>query len=197
MGAWGNGIGQDLVNVGILFVALLMLAWHCIWISTHGHGIAREARKFGAAVRVGDRAPFALMIAVALAVLREGAETVMFVAGSATGAGTSAQALSLGVVLGLAAGSLLGTLIYVGLARIRPERLFAVTNMLIMLLAASIASQLAWLLLQAGLVDLWSESVWDSSGLLTNDSPIGAVLHAVMGYDAPPRACRSPFTLPL
>src|SRR3954465_4965628 len=77
IGALADGIGQDLVNVGILTTALAMLAWHCIWGSTHGKEMSQEARQLGSSVRAGQRTPRALMIAVALAVLREGAETVL------------------------------------------------------------------------------------------------------------------------
>ena len=63
-----------------------MLAWHCIWVSTHGKEMSRDARRLGSSVRKGKRTPRALMVAVALAVLREGAETVLFVAGLSTGA---------------------------------------------------------------------------------------------------------------
>ncbi|MBC7469210.1 MAG: FTR1 family protein, partial [Ramlibacter sp.] len=38
-----DGIGQDLVNAGILSVALAMLAWHCIWVSTHGREMSLDA----------------------------------------------------------------------------------------------------------------------------------------------------------
>src|SRR4051794_4935113 len=42
--ALADGIGQDLVNASILAAALLMLAWHCIWVSTHGKEMSQEAR---------------------------------------------------------------------------------------------------------------------------------------------------------
>jgi len=42
--AWADGIGQDLVNIGVLSLALLMLLWHCVWVSTHGREMAASAR---------------------------------------------------------------------------------------------------------------------------------------------------------
>ena len=83
--AMADGLGQDFVNATILSVALAMLAWHCIWVSTHGREMSIEARRLGASVSDGARRPWALMTAVALAVLREGAETVLFVSGLTTG----------------------------------------------------------------------------------------------------------------
>lgn len=186
MAAWADGVGQDLVNAGILGVALVLLLWHCIWVSTHGREMAREARRFGQAVSQGERSMWALTAVVALTVLREGAETVLFVTGSATGAGADHGGVLLGAGLGLLGGVVIGRVLYAGLSRIPLQQLFTVTNGLIALLAASIASQFARTLAQAGWVERWSEPLWDSSSLLSNDSALGTLLHALVGYDAQP-----------
>lgn len=188
-----GGIGQDLVNVGILTVALAMLAWHCIWVSTHGQAMSREAKQLGSSVREGRSAPRALLVAVALAVLREGAETVLFVAGLATGGPSDPVGMAGSAALGLTAGAALGVLIYFGLSKVRPQHLFAVTNVMILVLAAAIASQLARALAQSGLVEFWSGPVWDTSAVLATDSALGVVLHALAGYDANPSGLQLAF----
>lgn len=196
VGAWADGVGQDLVNIGILSVALTMLVWHCVWVSTHGREMALEARDLGASVQDGQRKPWALAVAVALAVLREGAETVLFVAGSLTGGGeVGAASVLLACAFGLVAGAVVGVVLYAGLARIPAAKLFAATNVLIALLAASIASQLARALSQAGLVERWTEPLWDSSTWLAPDSALGALLHALVGYDARPSGMQLGFYL--
>lgn len=192
--AWADGIGQDLVNIGILAVALAMLVWHCVWVSTHGRQMALEARQLGASVQGGHRTPWALFVAVALAVLREGAETVLFVAGSLTGGGpVGTVSVLLACGLGLAAGAIVGVGLYAGLSRIPTQKLFAATNVLIALLAASIASQLARALTQAGLLESGTSPLWDSSAWLAPDSAPGALLHALVGYDARPSAMQLGF----
>jgi len=138
-------------------------------------------------VQQGNRKPWALLVAVALAVLREGAETVLFVGGAVTSAGAlPAGAVLLWCTVGLGLGATAGYLIYAGLARIPARHVFAATNLLIALLAGSLASQLARSLTQAGLIDWWSSPLWDSSAWLAADSPLGTVLHALVGYDAQP-----------
>lgn len=190
-----DGIGQDLVNAGILSLALAMLAWHCIWISTHGKEMSQDAKRLGTSVREGTRSPRTLIVAVVLAVLREGAETVLFMAGLATGAPGNSQGMLVGASLGVAGGVAFGLVIYFGLSRIKPHNLFAVTNVLILLLTAAIASQLARVLAQSGLVDLWSGTLWDTSGLLQTGSPLGILLHALVGYDARPSGLQLAFYL--
>ena len=91
-----------------------------------------------------------------------------------------------GAVLGLCGGALVGVLIYLGLAKVKTQHLFSVTNVLILVLAGSLASQLAKTLNQAGLVERWSEPLWNVSNILSNDSSLGVFLHALMGYEASP-----------
>lgn len=191
--AWADGVGQDLLNVGILAVALAMLAWHCVWVSTHGREMAQAARQIGQSAAQADGALWALAVAVALTVLREGAETVLFVSGLLSGESTGLAALVGAVLSGLAAGVLVGLVMYLGLARVQARHLFSVTNTLVLLLAGSLASQLAKALVQAGLLDWGSAPVWDGSGLLANDSALGTFLHALMGYDASPSALQLGF----
>jgi len=194
IGSLADGIGQDLVNVGILSVALAMLAWHCIWVSTHGKEMSQDARRIGSSVREGGRAPLALTLVVALAVLREGAETVLFVSGLAAGAGSS-QGMVGAAAAGVAAGVVVGCMIYFGLSRVKPQHLFTVTNALVVLLAAAIASQLARALLQAGLVNTGASTLWDTSAFLSGDSAVGVLLHALVGYDAQPTGLQLAFWL--
>jgi len=184
--AWADGIGQDLLNVIILSAALLMLTWHCVWVSPQAKEMAQEARRIGSAALDGTSTLWALSTAVALAVLREGAESVLFVAGFMSGANDGHLSMLAGAALGLAGGAAVGALIYWGLGRIKTQHLFSVTNVLILILAGSLASQLAKTLSQAGLVVRLSEPVWDSSALLSNESSAGTLLHALVGYDASP-----------
>ena len=188
---WLDGLGQDVVNIGVLSLALAMLVWHCVWVSAHAREMASEARRLGQSVQGGGRPPVALLVAVALAVLREGAETVLFVSGSLTGNGATGPSTVLAAGgIGLVLGALTGTVIYAGLVRIPTKHVFSVTNVLIALLAASIASQLARALAQAGFIESGTSPLWDTSAVLEPGSALGTLLHALVGYDAQPSAAQ-------
>lgn len=184
---WLDGLGQDVVNIGVLSLALVMLLWHCIWVTTHTREMVDDARRLGHSVNAGQRTPWALLVVVALAVLREGAETVLFVSGSLTGGsiGSPSAVLSAGF-LGLAGGVMVGAALYAGLTRIPVRHVFTVTNVLIALLAGAIASQLVRAMTQAGFIESWTRPLWDTSSFLSQDSAIGTLLHALVGYDARP-----------
>jgi high-affinity iron transporter len=184
-----EGVGQDLVNAGILLVAFLMLGWHIIWSARHGMHAAGEARQLGQSLADGSGTPWALAIAIAMSVLREGAETVLFVGGYIVGNGSEHIGTSgalLGLALGLGGGAALGGVLYLGLSRVPLRRLFTVTNILILLLAAAMAGQLARALIQAGWLTSFVEPVWNTSHLLPMNSALGTLLHALVGYDAQP-----------
>lgn len=181
-----NGLGQDLVNAAILGVALTMLTWHTIWASAHALEMTKDAKHLGKDASQGSGPLWAVALAVAMTVLREGAETVLFVAGLITVSTEAAVSMMTGALMGFMLGALAGWLIYSGLGRVQPRRLFAVTNVLILLLAGSLASQLAKTMQQADWLNWLSENAWDSSSLLTNDSLLGVLLHGVVGYDASP-----------
>jgi high-affinity iron transporter len=190
LSGWLDGLGQDFVNIGVLSLALAMLLWHCIWVSAHTREMVTDAKRLGQSVQEGQRTPWALLAVVSLAVLREGAETVLFVSGSVTGAGTEPGVVLLAGAAGVLLGALVGTVIYAGLTRVPTRHVFSVTNVLIALLAASLGSQLVKALSQAGLLASATTPVWDSSHLLAQDSALGTFLHALVGYDASPSAAQ-------
>jgi high-affinity iron transporter len=169
-----------------MFVATLMLAWHCIWMSSHGREMALHMGEVGRAVAAGSRPLTGLAIVVGVAVLREGSEAVLFLYGiAASDPGQTPQMIA-GGLLGVLGGAGLGYAMYAGLLQIPLKRLFSVTNALIVLLAAGMASQCAGFLLAAGLVPSWGDTVWDTSWLLKESSIVGKALHTLVGYTARP-----------
>ena len=181
-----SGIGQELFNAGVLGVAVLMLAWHNLWMASHGQVLAAQARGLGDDIRAGRSACSVLLVVVGLAVLREGAETALFLFGVATSGDNSARGMLAGGVLGLAGGVLAGVLLYAGLLRISLHRLFKITAMLILLIAAGMASQATRFLIQADLLPTLADPLWDTSFILAQSSLLGVLLHGFIGYDARP-----------
>jgi high-affinity iron transporter len=118
---------------------------------------------------------------VGLAVLREGSEVVLFLYGILAG-GTSGSSLFIGGTLGLAVGAAFTALTYYGLVSIPARHIFAVTTVLIALLAAGMAAQAVQYLDAAGVINGLSRQLWDSSPWLPQDGIIGRMLHTLIGY---------------
>lgn len=184
--AMASGIGQELFNAIVLGIAVLMLAWHNIWMASHGAALAFDARSVGRNIREGRSECSILLVVVGLAVLREGSETVLFLYGIAASDGTGVSAMLLGGLIGVAAGIVVGYALYAGLLKIPMRWFFAATAALVLLLAAGMASQAARFLIQADLLPSLAAPLWDTSVLLPEHSVAGMLLHSLTGYDARP-----------
>ena len=176
-----EGSGQELLNATVLGAAVLMLMWHNAWMARHGREMAADMRAVGKAVSSGTRSMTALAVVIGLAVLREGAEIVLFLYGIVA-TGTSSAGLLAGGALGLAGGALLTGLTYYGLLALPTRHVFTVTTVLITLLAAGMAAQAVQFLDAAGWIDVLGNRLWDSSGWLPQNSLLGRLLHTLIGY---------------
>jgi high-affinity iron transporter len=143
-------------------------------------------RAVGAEVKVGARSLAALAGVVAIAVLREGAEVVLFLYGILAQGGTTAAGMMVGGALGVVAGAALSALIYFGLVAIPTHRLFTVTSALITLLAAGLAVQAVAFLQQAGTISILGTPLWNTSAVLPEGSLPGRVLKTLVGYTDQP-----------
>jgi high-affinity iron transporter len=181
-----DGVGQELLNASILGVAVVLLGWHNAWMSAHGAELAADARQIGQDVREGRRQLSAVLIVIALAVLREGSESALFLYGLVSGGEVSGVAVAGGGALGLLAGATLGLILYAGMLRIPMRWFFSVTSALILVLAASMASQMARFLIQADILPSLASPLWNISSVLPPDSPVGILMHALVGYEAAP-----------
>jgi high-affinity iron transporter len=182
-----SGIGQEVFTAAVLLIAVVMLGWHNVWMARHGREIAAQMKAVGKAVRGGERTLLALAIVVAVAVLREGSEVVLFLYGIVVASHESSAALFTGGLLGVGLGGVLAWLLYRGLVAIPLRHLFKVTNCLMVLLAAGMAGQAAALLASVDVLPSWGDQVWNTSFILSESGLLGQALHALVGYsDRPP-----------
>ena len=194
-GAIGNsmdGMGQEWFNAGVLLAAVLMISWHVVWMARHSRELSMHMKAVGTAVSQGSRPMTALLAVIALAVLREGSEVVLFGYGLVA-SGASIGALATGGVLGLLLGVAVGFALYFGLLKIPVRHFFSATNALLVLLAAGLASSAAGKLVQADVLPTLIDPLWDSSWLLTDESVVGNMLHVLVGYTAQPSGIQMVF----
>jgi high-affinity iron transporter len=183
------GAGQEVFSASILVVAVVMLTWHNAVMARHGRELAAAMQTAGQAVVSGSKSLFGLAIVVSLAVLREGFEVVLFLYGvvvsTEPGGGLN---IVLGSVIGLILGAGVCALTYLGLLTIPARYLFKVTSTLITFLSAGMAAQATVFLEQANIVTALPQTLWDSSGVLSQTSLIGRALHTLIGYSDRPTA---------
>jgi high-affinity iron transporter len=181
-----QGAGQNVFNAAILAAAVAMLSWHVIWMSRHARELVGEAKALGQQITAGEATLMAMASVVAVAVLREGSEVVLFLFGIAASGGADAAAIAGGGAVGVAGGAAVSLLLYRGLLAIPTSRLFSVTNALVALLAAGMAGQAAVFLVKADWIPSLGDQLWDTSRVLADDGLVGRALHALVGYSDRP-----------
>ncbi len=183
-----EGRGQEIFNASVLFLAVIMLAWHVVWMARHAREMTARLKELGHAVAIGSQSVVVLGIAVASAVMREGSEVVLFLTGILMQGASNAAALAIGSAGGLVLGAAVSAVVYTGLMAVPLRRVFAVTGVLVTLLAAGLAAEAVRQLSNAGLVNVLDGTLWDTSWLLGENSWPGRVLHVLIGYMDRPKA---------
>lgn len=189
------GMGQELFHASVLFLAVVMLGWHNVWMSRHGRQLAAEMTSVGHAVVAGEKPLSILAVVIGLAVLREGSEVVLFLYGIAAAGVNQAGGMLVGGLAGLVAGLAVGVALYAGLLRMPTRTLFTVTGWLILLVAAGMAAQGAGYLAQGGFLPSLGERLWDTSSILSEQSLVGQLLHTLVGYESRPSGVQLLFYL--
>jgi len=185
--AASEGMGQEIFNASVLMVAIVMLAWHNVWMTRHSRQLVEHMKTVGKEVESNNKPLYVLSVVVSLAVLREGSEVVLFTYGIAA-SGSNTLTMLTGGILGIAGGIAAGAALYFGLLRIPTRYLFSAIAWLIVLLAAGMASQASGFLIQAGLLPAIKPVLWDSSRILSDHSLLGEMLHTLIGYNDRPAA---------
>lgn len=183
-----EGDGEFVFNAVILLTASMLIAWTVFWMSKHGQQMSNRMKQVGAEVSSGDLPGSALAIVAFSAVMREGSEAAFFLFGAAQGVAEDGWLMFVGGLMGAVAAVAIGLLLYLGLVRIPVRKLFTVASVLLMVLAAGMASQATWNLVVIDWLPPLIDPLWNSSALLSSSSMLGELLHVMIGYDDQPSA---------
>ncbi|MCC7305315.1 MAG: FTR1 family protein [Alphaproteobacteria bacterium] len=185
--AMAEGVGQEIFNAGVLFTAAGFIGWTILWMKRHAREMKGQFARLGQDVANGKISYLVLSAVIALAVLREGSEIVLFTYGMLA-AGQSPALLLTGSATGLVAGAGIGMLLYLGLIRLSVRVFMQVTSWMLVLLVAGMMSQGIGFLVAAGIFEKFTNVVWDSSWLLSEQGIVGQSLGTLIGYTARPMA---------
>lgn len=182
-----EGMGQEVFNASVLLIAAVLIGWMVVWMHGYGKTLTKELKEVGQNILKGSLPLYTLATVIALSVLRDGSEVVLFSYGILV-SGQTLFSLVMGGLLGLGLGSAVGIILYYGLLKIPTGKLFSITNWLLILLAAGMVSQAVGFLSAAGFVPEIIYPVWDTSRIISDSSLMGQILHTLLGYNARPSA---------
>lgn len=176
---------QIVFETATYLLATAVLTYMTFWMRRQSRQVRGDLqRQADAALGRGSR--FALFAIAFQAVGREGLEAVVFLLAIALG--TAPWALLSGALAGLAGALLLARLIYGVGVHLPLGRFFAWLGTLLFVVAAGLLANAVENLQALGWLPFGAQPLWSTAGLLSEDSPLGDLLHAFTGYAARPTA---------
>jgi len=122
------------------------------------------------------------VLLVAVAVLREGVETVIFLyAASFAGAADLG-----GAVIGGLFAVILGYLLFTGAKKVRLKAFFQITSVILILFAAGLTSHALLEFQKAGILSPIIDQLYDISWIVHKKSTVGSILSSLFGYTGKP-----------
>ena len=165
-----EGAGQELTNVslqGVSYFLILAIVALSPFIQSH----KRLMSVF-------------MAVAVSCAMTREGSEILIYIMGFAS-VPEQAAAVYAGSAIGGGIGISLGVLLFSALRSVSEGRVQLIAIVLISLMGAGTIMQASMLLEQIDWLPM-GQALWDSSGVISEQSVAGELLYAVFGYEATP-----------
>ncbi len=168
---WFDYVGQEVVNAIIQYSIYLSLLLICLFVAS--------------IPRISSRALiYLLTLTVALALIREATEIIIFYSGFIGNSAVFSKAATSGFI-GLMLGLSVGALCYFSIMSLKPRHVKPVQIGVLALVGAGMVAQATQLLIQAD----WLPSVaplWDTREILPEASMPGQLAYAIFGYEATP-----------
>lgn len=176
---------QELFEGIVGIVAVVLLTSMVFWMRKAARSIKGELHQsIDAALAHSNGPAWALIGMVFLAVAREGLESVFFLL--AVFQQSNSWQAPVGALAGVAVAVAMGYGIYSGSVRLNLRKFFRLTGIFILLVAAGLTAGVLRKLHEAGIWNHLQQVVFNFSDTLPNDSPLGAVLSGLLGYQATP-----------
>jgi high-affinity iron transporter len=180
---------EQLFEGSAMLLAAVVVTWMLFWMRRQSINLKGELQ--AAVDRVlSEGTAWGLAVLAFTAVVREGVETALFLAGQATSAETGAGSVLVGAVVGLGAAALIGWGFYRGSRAINLRLFFRWTGIALVFIAAGLLSHAVHEFIEvaeiAGIALIGSQTAFDISGVLSHEDGIGQFLRAILGYSARP-----------
>ena len=180
-----EGAGEEIFQASIIALAVVVVTTMVIWMHRQA-GSLRASLEGQAALAIERGQVFSLALLAALAVFREGCETVLFLWGLAMSSTASTGEMLGAGAAGAAAAVVMGYLLFLGAARLNLKMFFEVTAAALLLIAAGMLAQAANKLIGVGVLPAIVGQVWNSAWLLDERGPLGSIAAMLLGYRSRP-----------
>jgi len=177
---------QQMFQTGLMLLAAVLIVQMVLWMRRHGRTLKRDLET--ALQRAADNSNWwGVFTLAAVAVAREGCETVVFLAGTLSAARNGAMgATVLAAAGGLGLAIATYALLQLGSKILSWRLFFRITEILLLLLAGALLLTAADNLVALGVLPRLSGRLWDASGLLSDGGAFGGLVASLTGWRARP-----------
>lgn len=178
-----EGRAEEIFEGTAMLLAVAVLTWMIFWMRHQSRTLKSDLeREIDQAV--SSNRGWGLASLTFLAVFREGVETVLFL--SAAAFTDNEMNTLIGGLIGLTIAVFLGILIYNSAVRLNLRMFFNVTSAVLLLFAAGLFAHGIHEFQEAGVFLIIQEHVWDMNHILDENSTVGEILKALLGYNGNP-----------
>jgi len=178
-----EGTTEQIFEGTTMLLATVFLTWMVFWMLRNARYLKSELQRGVEDVLARGGVAWGLFLLVFFAVVREGVELALLLF-AAPGEGKL-----VGSVIGLALAIGVGVLIYAFGRRVDLRTFFRVTTVILILFAAGLFSHAAHEFAEAGLLaPIEGPLLWTTREWLPEDSGLGSILRALLGYAESPHA---------
>jgi high-affinity iron transporter len=184
---------QTVFETVTYLLAACVLTYMTFWMQAHSRTMSAELERRSAEAMSG-KARFGLGVLSFQAVGREGVETMVFtlaiVFASSNQSATTGhgRGLLLGALAGLAVAFAVAFAIFKLGRRLNLGLFFRVLGIVLMIFAAGLLADAVENMQQLGWLPFLGHTMWNTTGILAEDSSLGDVFHSLVGYAGQPSA---------
>lgn len=181
-----SGDAQDYFQTAMVLIACALIVQMVLWMRQHGRTLKRDMEQ-SLQQSTRDSNWWGVAVLVALAIAREGSETVIFLYGLGFGqSGHVDGSQMLAVVIGLGLAFLTFYLLQLGGKYFSWRHFFRVTEVMLLLLGAGLFQTGVDKLIDKEILPLGMSQVWDTSAILDDSGTFGSLVATLTGYRAHP-----------
>ena len=178
-----EGTNALIFEVVVAGVAITVLSYMVMWANKQSKNLKGNFEKQIASA-LSNNQMWGLVVLAFVTIIREGIETALFL--SAVNSSAKGSGLMLGAFAGLLLAAILSYLLIKAAIRLNLRMFFLLTGSMVVVIAAGLASHVTMALQDLGVLPFGTLIAWDLSSFISDESLLGKLLHAFIGYVAAP-----------
>ncbi len=181
-----SGDAQDYFQTAMVLIACVLIVQMVLWMRQHGRTLKRDMEQ-SLQKSTQDANWWGVAVLVALAIAREGSETVIFLYGLGFGQSGHVDASQmLAVAIGLGLALLTFFLLQLGGKYFSWRHFFRFTEVMLLLLGAGLFQTGVDKLIDKEILPVGIAQLWDTSAILDDSGTFGSLVATLTGYRAHP-----------